>query len=74
VAKKRWSDLSPTAKTAVITMAAVDAGLRAWALRDLAGRDSGQVNGPKWMWGSALGLLGTSGVVPVVYLLAGRKS
>jgi hypothetical protein len=74
VAKKRWRDLSPTTKAAVITMAAVDAGLRAWALRDLAGRDAEHVNGPKWMWGGALGLLGTSGVLPAVYLIAGRKS
>ncbi|WP_454788520.1 hypothetical protein [Mycolicibacterium lutetiense] len=74
MAKKRWNDLSPTAKTAVIAVATVDAGLRAWALRDLAGRQAGQVIGPKWLWGSALGLLSTSGVLPVVYLVAGRTS
>lgn len=72
--KKRWNDLSPTAKTAVVIVAAVDAGLRAWALRDLAGRDASRINGPKWLWGSALGVLSTSGVVPVAYLLAGRKA
>lgn len=74
MAKKRWNDLSPNAKTAVIAVAAVDAGLRAWALRDLAGRQASQVKGPKWLWGSALGLLSTSGVLPVIYLVAGRKS
>ncbi|MCV7068851.1 hypothetical protein [Mycolicibacterium houstonense] len=74
VAKKRWKDLSPKAKTAVIAVAAVDAGLRAWALRDLSGRQPNQINGPKWLWGSALGVLGTSGVLPAVYLIVGRKS
>ncbi|QRY53745.1 hypothetical protein [Mycolicibacterium septicum] len=74
MAKKRWNDLSPTAKKAVIAVAAVDAGLRAWALRDLAGRDASRINGPKWLWGSALGLLSTSGVLPAVYLVAGRRS
>ncbi|OBB79634.1 hypothetical protein [Mycolicibacterium peregrinum] len=74
MAKKRWNDLSPRAKTAVIAVAAVDAGLRAWALRDLAGREASRINGPKWLWGSALGVLSSSGVVPVVYLVAGRKS
>ncbi|MDF3337854.1 hypothetical protein ACP6C7_11780 [Mycolicibacterium septicum] len=74
MAKKRWKDLSPNAKAAVIAVAAIDAGLRAWALRDLAGRDASRINGPKWLWGSALGVLSTSGVVPVVYLVAGRKS
>ncbi|MGV0815936.1 hypothetical protein ABQF34_28635 [Mycolicibacterium boenickei] len=73
VAKKRWNDLSPNAKAAVIAVTAVDAGLRAWALRDLAARDAGRVNGPKWLWGSALGLLTTSGVLPVAYLVVGRK-
>ncbi|OMC33081.1 hypothetical protein A5740_12040 [Mycobacterium sp. GA-1841] len=73
MAKKRWSDLSPRAKTTVIAVAAVDAGLRAWALRDLAGRDASRINGPKWLWGTALGVLSSSGVVPVVYLVAGRK-
>lgn len=72
--KKRWNDLSPAAKTAVVVVAAADAGLRAWALRDLAGREPNRINGPKWLWGSALGLLTTSGVLPVVYLVAGRKS
>lgn len=52
----------------------MDAGLRAWALRDLAGRDADQVNGPKWLWGSALGVLSTSGVLPAAYLVVGRKS
>lgn len=74
MAKKRWNDLSPRAKTTVIAVAAVDAGLRAWALRDLAGRDASRINGPKWLWGTALGVLSSSGVVPVVYLVAGRKS
>ena len=74
MANKRWNDLSPTAKTTVIAMAAVDAGLRAWALRDLAGRDASRINGPKWLWGSALGMLTTSGVLPVAYLVVGRRS
>ncbi|WP_135452726.1 hypothetical protein [Mycobacterium sp. DL99] len=73
MAKKRWNDLSPNAKKAVIAVAAVDAGLRAWALRDLAGRQANQIKGPKWLWGSALGLLSTSGVLPVAYLVAGRR-
>ncbi|MGV0740972.1 hypothetical protein [Mycolicibacterium sp. XJ870] len=74
MAKQRWSDLSPKTKTAIIGVAAVDAGLRAWALRDLAGRDANRINGPKWMWAGALGMLTTSGVLPAVYLVVGRKS
>lgn len=72
--KKRWNDLSPTAKAAVIGVAAVDAGLRAWALRDLAGRNAGQVRGPKKLWSVVLGLITSGGVLPAVYLVVGRKS
>ncbi|UGU30539.1 hypothetical protein LT350_29120 [Mycolicibacterium smegmatis] len=72
--KKRWNDLSPTAKAAVIGVAAVDAGLRAWALRDLAGRDANQVRGPKKLWSVALGLVTSGGMLPALYLVAGRKS
>jgi hypothetical protein len=72
--KKRWHDLSPTAKAAVIGVAAVDAGLRAWALRDLAGRETGQVRGPKKLWSVALGLVTSGGVLPALYLVIGRRS
>ena len=73
MAKKRWSELSTTARAAIIGMAAADAGLRAWALRDLAGRKADQVNGPKWLWAGALGVLSTPGVIPAAYLVVGRK-
>ncbi len=72
--KKRWSELSPKAKVAIVAVAAVDAGLRAWALRDLAGRDAAHVNGPKWVWVGALGTLSTSGIAPAAYLLIGRRA
>ncbi|OBB26119.1 hypothetical protein A5792_27575 [Mycolicibacterium peregrinum] len=41
---------------------AVEARLRAWAPRDLAGRRPDQRT--KWMWGSPLGSIGASGVLP----------
>ena len=47
MAKKRWNDLSPTVKAAIIGVIAMD---------------------------SALGLLTSSGVLPVAYLTIGRKS
>ncbi|CAJ1507137.1 hypothetical protein [[Mycobacterium] burgundiense] len=72
MATKRWSDLSTRAKAGIILVAAVDAGLRSWALRDLAARPKDQVRGPKWAWAGGISVLGTSGVVPVVYLVWGR--
>ncbi len=73
MASKRWSDLSLRTKAGIIILAAVDAGLRAWALRDLSGRPKEQVRGPKWAWTGGIGVFGTSGLVPAVYLVWGRK-
>ena len=73
MAAKAWRDLPPAGKATIIAVTALDAGRRVWALRDLAGRDAGEVNGPKWLWGTAMGLVTSSGVLPAVYLLRGRK-
>lgn len=70
--KRSWNDLSPRAKTAIVATAAVDAGLRAWALADLAGRDDAEVRGPKKLWGLGLGTVTSAGVLPAAYLLLGR--
>ncbi|QKT08180.1 hypothetical protein HUN08_13990 [Gordonia sp. X0973] len=74
MARKRWSDLSPKAKGAVVGLAAVDAGLRAWALRDLASRTKDQVNGPKMLWQSGMAVVNSAGILPLVYLVRGRRS
>ncbi|WP_232717545.1 hypothetical protein [Gordonia metallireducens] len=71
--KKSWKELSPTAKAAIVAVAAVDAGTRVWALRDLAGRRPEEINGPKRAWAIGLSIGSTAGVGPAVYLLWGRK-
>ncbi|MDV7100916.1 hypothetical protein R4227_12415 [Gordonia amicalis] len=71
--KKSWKELSPTAKAAIVTVAAVDAGTRVWALRDLAGRQADEINGPKRAWVIGLSLGSTAGIAPAIYLLWGRK-
>ncbi len=70
---KAWRDLPPAGKATIIAITALDAGMRAWALRDIAGRDAAEVNGPRWLWRGALGLVTSAGVLPAVYLLCGRK-
>ena len=70
--KISWSELSPRARTTIVATAAVDAGLRAWALADLAGRDDAAVRGPKKLWGLGLGVVNSAGVLPAAYLLFGR--
>lgn len=73
MARKRWKELSPGARAGIIAVAAVDAGLRAWAGADLASRSAEEVNGPKWLWATGLSVVNSAGIVPVVYLVAGRR-
>ncbi|MEH3132830.1 MAG: hypothetical protein PGN27_22980 [Mycolicibacterium neoaurum] len=73
MAGKVWKDLHPAGKALIVVLAVVDAGLRALALRDLSGRDAQQVNGPRWLWRTALGVVSSSGLLPVAYFVKGRK-
>ncbi len=73
MAKKKWNDLTSTQRGAIIGAAAVDAGMRLWAGRDLATRAKDEVRGPKWLWGLGLSLVNSMGVLPAIYLLAGRR-
>ena len=73
MARKNWNDLSGRAKVAIVAAAAVDAGLRAWALADVASRDAEAVRGPKKLWMLGLGTVNSVGVLPAAYLIAGRR-
>lgn len=68
--KRKWSELSPGAKAAIVVGGAVEIVLTTIALRDLAKRPSAQVRGPKALW--ALGCV-VQPVGPVLYLTAGRR-
>lgn len=70
----KFKDLPPAARTGLIILAAVDAGLRFWASSDLRSRDASEVNGSKRLWSLGLSLLSTGGVLPVVYLIRGRRA
>jgi hypothetical protein len=51
----------------------VETGLKVAALIDLAQRPREAVRGSKAGWAAALTLLNSGGVVPIVYLLRGRR-
>jgi hypothetical protein len=72
-ARQRWDDLPPNRKRLLIGVAAVDAGMRAWALLDLRNRPADEVNGPKAAWGLAITVVNSAGLVPAAYLLFGRR-
>lgn len=73
MAKKKWNDLTPAQKACIVAGSAVDAGLRVWAGSDLASRPATEVIGPKWLWGTGLSVFNSMGILPVAYLLVGRK-
>jgi hypothetical protein len=56
-----------------MAVAAVDIGLRIWALVDLARRPATQVRGPKAAWAVGLSVVSSAGVLPLTYLTAGRR-
>ncbi|QRY61548.1 hypothetical protein JVX90_14130 [Gordonia sp. PDNC005] len=74
MAKKKWNDLTNRQKSLIIGGSALDAALRVWAGRDLASRSAAEVNGPKWLWGVGLSAVNSAGVLPVVYLVKGRRA
>lgn len=51
----------------------VDGAMRAYALVDIAKRDDNDVNGPKPAWVVALSVVSSFGLVPLAYLIWGRK-
>lgn len=70
MARKRWSEYSPTARTAIALGGLFEFVFTAIALRDLIRRPARDVRGSKLLWG--LGLF----VQPVgspLYLLLGRR-
>lgn len=72
-AKKRWSELSPMSRTAIVSGAVVDVALRCWALVDLVNRPKEQVRGSKAAWAIGLGLVSSVGMLPTAYLVCGRR-
>ncbi len=68
--KKRWSDLSPAARTAIVVGGAAEIVVTSFVLRDLVRRPSRQVRGWKPLW--ALGCV-VQPFGPLLYLWLGRR-
>jgi len=66
-------EMSPALRSLVISLGAVDVGLRVWALRDLTKRRSDEVAGPKAVWAVALMSVSSAGVLPLAYAVLGRR-
>jgi hypothetical protein len=68
--KRRWSDLSPAARRAVVVAGVVEAVVTAFALRDLIRRPTREVRGWKPLW--VLGFF-VQPIGPLLYLRVGRR-
>ena len=69
--KKKWSELSPATRAAIVAGGVAEVIVTSVALRDLVRRPAALVRGPKPLWGAALV------VQPVgspLYLVAGRRT
>jgi hypothetical protein len=68
--KKKWSELSPRSRAAIVALGLAEVVVTSVALRDLVRRPAALVRGPKALWAPVLF------VQPVgspLYLLAGRR-
>lgn len=71
MAKKKWSELSPTQRRLTVVGGTLEVVLTAYCLRDLVRRPADEVRGPKPVW---LAALTVQPVGPLAYLGWGRKS
>jgi hypothetical protein len=70
MAGRRWADLSPRGRAAVLTLASVQLSLAATAWTDLVRRPAREVNGPKGLWALVIAI---NFVGPVAYFRWGRR-
>ncbi len=73
MSNKRWGDLDPGVRQAIMLGGAVEAGLKIAALIDLARRPGRDVRGSKAGWAAAITVLNSVGLVPIAYFLRGRR-
>ena len=71
--KRRWSDLDPRLRRAMLLAGAVETGLKIAALIDLAQRPDRRVRGSKAGWAAAITVVNAAGAVPILYFLRGRR-
>lgn len=73
VSRRKWDDLDPRVRCAIVLGGAFEAGLKVAALIDLAQRPTPTVRGSKTLWATALVLGNSAGLLPIIYFLRGRR-
>jgi hypothetical protein len=72
-ATRRWSELGERNRRLLTIAAAAEGILKLAALIDLKRRPASQVRGPKWAWATVLTVVSSGGIVPLSYLVFGRR-
>ena len=70
MAGRRWADLTPAQRAALLAAASVQVGLAVAAWTDLARRPASQVRGAKRWWAAAIAV---NFVGPLAYFRWGRR-
>ena len=73
MAARQWSELSERTRRLLAITAVAEGILKLAALIDLKRRPASQVRGPKWLWATVLAVVSSAGVVPLSYLVFGRR-
>lgn len=69
----RWGDLGPGKRRLLAVVGIAEGILKIVALVDLKRRPASQVRGRKWIWATALVTVSSAGLLPVMYLVFGRR-
>jgi hypothetical protein len=73
VSRKKWNDLSPSARRLIVAGGVIEGVLKAVALFDIVRRPAREVRGSKPKWVLAIVLVNSVGVVPITYFGRGRR-
>jgi hypothetical protein len=73
MARKQWRDLSQRTRRLLVAAAVAEGVLKVLALVDIKRRPPSQIRGPKWIWAAVVAVVGSAGVVPLSYLVVGRR-
>jgi hypothetical protein len=71
---RQWNELTARQRRLVVLGATLDSVGKVAALADLRRRPAEGVRGPRWAWATAIALTGSAGVLPLAYLLLGRRT
>jgi Family of unknown function (DUF5652) len=74
MAVRRWSDLNERTRKRIIIVGVGEGLLKIAALIDIKRRPAAQIRGRKWVWATAVAVVNSAGLLPIVYFVRGRRS